>query len=64
MHDYLWGLSAPMIRMMMSDATEVIYLDDEQSKEYKQWKRTGRRKNYVTDNPDEFAAELGIPTFD
>lgn len=53
-----------MIRMMMSDATEVIYLDDEQSKEYKQWKRTGRRKNYVTDNPDEFAAELGIPTFD
>ena len=67
MHDYVWGLSAPLIKIMLMDATQVYYLNEDQQKEYKQYKR--RQKANVampqaTDDPDVFCAALGIPTFD
>ncbi|MDE7345144.1 MAG: hypothetical protein K2N48_00190 [Muribaculaceae bacterium] len=61
-HDYIWGLSAPLIKIMLMDATQVYYLDEKQSREYKQWKRNGKG-NGETDDPDVFANALGIPTF-
>lgn len=64
MHDYVWGLSAPMVKIMMSDATQVMYLTEKQQNEYKQWKRTSRHTNKVyTDSKedlDAFEKELGI----
>lgn len=66
MHDFVWGLSAPLIKTMLMDATQVYYLDEDQQKEYKQYKRN-QKKNVatpqVTDDPDVFCAALGIPSF-
>lgn len=65
MHDYVWGLSAPMIKIMLLDATQVLPLTTEkQKKEYKLWKRNSKCNNGETDDPNAFAAALGIPTFD
>lgn len=64
MYDYVWGLSAPMIKIMSMDATQVIHLSEKQQKEYKQWKRNHKCNNDETDDPDAFADALGIPTFD
>lgn len=64
MYDYVWGLSAPMVKIMASDATQVMPLSEKQQKEYKQWKRNNSNgNNDETDDPDEFSAALGIPTF-
>lgn len=64
MHDYVWGLSAPLIKVMLMDATQIYYLDEKQQKEYKQFKRTSRHTNKVyTDSKedlDAFERELGI----
>lgn len=63
-HDYVWGLSAPLIKTMLMDATQVYYLDENQQKEYKQYKRTNRKTNRVyTDSKEDmeaFEKELGI----
>lgn len=61
MHDVMWNLSVPFVRVMMADATQVIYLTDEQKKKLKNRKNVSDNK--VTDDPDEFARALGIPTF-
>ena len=53
-----------MIQLMIRDATKVIYLSEKQAKQYKQLKRAGKNVNETTDDPDAFAAALGIPTFD
>ena len=62
-NDVMWNLSVPFVRIMMSDATQVHYLSEKQVKKYKQFKRTGKVEKQVTDDPYEFAAALGIPTF-
>lgn len=63
-YDYVWGLSAPLIKTMLMDATQVYYLDEEQQEEYKQYKRASRKINRVyTDSEEDmeaFERELGI----
>lgn len=60
MHDYIWGISAPMIKIMTSDATQVICLTtDEQKEEYKRWKR--RHDATLMDNLDDAASALRLP---
>lgn len=59
MNDYVWGLSAPLIKIMLMDATQVYYLDDKQKEEYKNWKL--RQTATCADNLDDVASELGIP---
>lgn len=61
MEQYLWELSLPMIRLMSYDATQVIYLTEEQKKKYKN--RRSAKSEEATDDPDAFAKALGIPTF-
>lgn len=59
MHDYVWGLSAPLIKIMLLDATQVYHLDDKQKKEYTSWKL--RQSATRADNLDAVATELGLP---
>lgn len=61
--DLIWNLSAPFVRIMMADATQVIPLTDKQAKKIKLGKKGGVKRNETTDNPDVFAAALGIPSF-
>lgn len=63
MQDVMWNLSVPFVKVMMADATQVIYLTDKQKEKYKQSRRMGKHVDEVTDDPDAFAAALGIPTF-
>ena len=66
MEDYQWKLSVPFIKVMASDATHVAYLSEKQAKEYKQQKRKANAKKKsegITDDPEEFARALGIPSF-
>lgn len=64
MRDVMWSLSVPFVRVMMADATQVIYLTDKQKKRYKNNKHTrSAAGEEVTDDPDAFAKALGIPTF-
>ncbi len=63
MQDVMWNLSVPFVKVMMVDATQVIYLTDKQKKKYKQSRRMGKHVEEVTDDPDAFSAALGIPTF-
>ena len=64
MYDYMWGLSAPKIKLMMADATEVLHLTEKQQQQYKNWKRSSRSVNRVyTDSEEDmeaFERELGI----
>lgn len=66
LHDLMWNLSAPFVKCMLADATQVMYLTENQKKEYKEYKRK-QNKNIampqVTDDPDVFSAALGIPSF-
>lgn len=64
MHDIMWNLSVPFVKVMMSDATQTLMLTEKQAKQYKQMKRSGANVNETTQDPDAFAAALGIPTFD
>lgn len=60
MHDYVWGLSAPMIKIMTQDATQTFMLTtDKQKEQYKQWKL--KQTATQADNLDAVASELGIP---
>lgn len=63
MHDLLWNLSAPFVKCMVMDATQVMYLSEEQQKEYKNWKIKQRSSKDVYDDPYAFAKALGIPAF-
>lgn len=63
MQDVMWNLSVPFVKVMMVDATQSIFLTDKQKKRYKQSRRMGSHVDEVTDDPDAFAAALGIPTF-
>ena len=69
MEDYQWKLSVPFIKVMSSDATHVAYLSEKAAKKYKQERnaRIAANKkadnNEVFDDPDAFAAALGIPSF-
>lgn len=63
LHDFMWNLSVPFVKVMMSDATQTLMLTEKQAKQYKQQRRTGKRSDEVTDDPDAFAAALGIPSF-
>ena len=64
MHDIMWNLSVPFVKVMMSDATQTLILSEKQQKQYKQYKRTSKSHNRVyTDSKedlDAFERELGI----
>ena len=59
----MWEIPLPKLRLMMVDATKVIYLSEEQAKKYKGWDKKKKRKNEAYDDADSFAAALGIPSF-
>lgn len=59
----MWEIPLPKLRLMMVDATKVIYLSEEQTKKYKGWDNKKKRNNETYDDADSFAAALGIPSF-
>lgn len=63
MEQYMWEIPLPKLRLMMVDATKVIYLSEEQAKKYKGWDKKKKRNNETYDDADSFAAALGIPSF-
>ena len=63
MEQYMWEIPLPKLRLMMVDATKVIYLSEEQAKKYKGWNNKKKRNNETYDDADSFAAALGIPSF-
>ena len=60
--DYIWGLSAPMIKIMTSDATQVLYLSEKQQQEYKRYKMLANATEVANNDLDAFVQEFNIPT--
>ena len=58
MEQYLWELSAPMVRLMAYDATKIIYLPEKEAKKQRILK-TARR----VDDPMELLNDFGAPVF-
>lgn len=51
-HQYMWEMTVPQIKLAMNDFTRVEYLTEEK-----------QERGKVYDNPDDFIKELNIPTF-
>lgn len=58
MYDYVWGLSAPLIKVMLMDATQVHYLSEKQAKKMKAKKAAVR-----IDDPMQLLNDTGAPIF-
>lgn len=58
MEQYMWEIPLPKLRIMMYDATRVVYLTEEQAKKYKG--KRGRKADQTYDDADAFAAALNI----
>lgn len=64
--EVMWGMSVPYLKISTYDTTHVVYLSEKQAKEYKQEQRKANAKKKsagITDDPEEFARALGIPSF-
>lgn len=51
MEDYKWGLSVPMIRLIISDNTRIHYLSEKEAK---------MENATVIDNADDLMNDLGM----
>ena len=58
MHDIMWNLSVPFVKVMMYDATQVHYLSEKQAKKMKV-KKTAVR----IDDPMQLLNDTGAPIF-
>lgn len=62
----IWGISVPYLNISKYDTTHIVYLSEKQAKKYKQEQRKANAKKKtagITDDPEEFARALGIPSF-
>lgn len=60
MEQYLWEISIPKLKLMMADATRIVYLTEKQSKKYKGKNKHKKTDNQTYDDADAFCAAIGI----
>ena len=58
MHDVMWNLSVPFVKIMNIDATQVHYLSEKQAKKIKTKKAAVR-----IDDPMQLLNDTGAPIF-
>lgn len=58
MQDLMWNLSVPFVKVMLTDATQTIFLSEKQAKKIKT-----KKKSVRIDDPMDLLADTGAPVF-